>query len=156
MIYRNKEIGLVINIEDDLLSNIIDIGVLHYPNEFGGFLIGYYSFSQTQLNLTDTILPNKYKSTPYLFERDAVGIEDKLRNYFSENPQKYYVGEWHTHPDNLPIPSSTDINAINSIANHKDVSITNPVMLIIGYNETKIELGFYVQFKNKLYRYEQG
>lgn len=79
-----------------------------------------------------------------------------MRNYYSENPQKYYVGEWHTHPDNLPIPSSTDINAINSIANHKDVSITNPVMLIIGYNATKIELGFYVQFKNKLYRYEQG
>lgn len=154
MIYKNKEIGLIINVEDALLSNIIDIGIQHYPNEFGGFLIGNYSNNQTQLNITDTILPNKYKATPYLFERDTIGIEDKLKNYYNENPQKYYVGEWHTHPNNLPIPSGKDIRAINSILNHKDVSITNPVMLIIGCNEAKIELGFYVQFKNKLYRYE--
>jgi integrative and conjugative element protein (TIGR02256 family) len=152
--YKNKEIGLIINVENALLSNIIDIGIQHYPNEFGGFLIGHYSNNQTQLNITDTILPNKYKATPYLFERDTIGIEDKLRNYYNENPQKYYVGEWHTHPNNLPIPSGTDISAITSITNHEDVSISNPVMLIIGYNEVKIELGFYVQFKNKLYRYE--
>ncbi len=154
MTYKNKEIGLIINIEDALLSNIIDIGIQHYPNEFGGFLIGYYSNSQTQLNITDTILPNKYKATPYLFERDTMGIEDKLKNFYNQNPQKYYVGEWHTHPNNLPIPSNTDINAINSITNYKDVSIKNPVMLIIGNNKTKIELGFYVQFKNKVYKYE--
>jgi integrative and conjugative element protein (TIGR02256 family) len=154
LIYKNKEIGLVINVDDTLLSSIIDIGVKHYPNEFGGFLIGHYSTNQIQLNITDTILPNKYKATPYLFEIETIGIEDKLENYYSENPQKYYVGEWHTHPNNLPIPSNTDINAINAIANHKEVSIKNPVMLIIGYNKTKIELGFYVQFKNKLYRYE--
>jgi integrative and conjugative element protein (TIGR02256 family) len=154
LIYKSNEIGLIISVEDSLLSNIIDIGEQHYPNEFGGFLIGHYSNNQTQLNITDTILPNKYKATPYLFERDTGGIEDKLKNYYSQNPQKYYVGEWHTHPNNLPIPSSTDIKAINAIINHKDVSIKNPVMLIIGYNKTKIELGFYVQFKNKLYRYE--
>lgn len=154
MIYKNKEIGLIINVEDTLLSSIINIGLKHYPNEFGGFLIGYYSCNQTQLNITDTILPNKYKATQYLFERDTIGIEDKLKNYYSENPQKYYVGEWHTHPNNLPIPSSTDIKAINAITNHKEVSIKNPVMLIVGYNKTKMELGFYVQFKNKLYRYE--
>ncbi len=145
---------MIISVEDSLLSNIIDIGDQHCPNEFGGFLIGHYSNNQTQLNITDTILPNKYKATPYLFERDTIGIEDKLKNFYSQNPQKYYVGEWHTHPNNLPIPSSTDIKAINVIANHKDVSIKNPVMLIVGYNKTKIELGFYVQFKNKLYRYE--
>jgi [CysO sulfur-carrier protein]-S-L-cysteine hydrolase len=104
LIYKSNETGLIINVEDSLLSNIIDIGIKHYPNEFGCFLIGYYSTNQTQLNITDTILPNKYKATPYLFERDTIGIEDKLKNYYSQNPQKYYVGEWHTHPNNLPIP----------------------------------------------------
>ena len=89
-----------------------------------------------------------------MIERDTVGIDDKVKNYYNEYPRKYYVGEWHTHPNNLPIPSNTDIKAINAITNHKEVSIKNPVMLIIGYIKTKIELGFYVQFKNKLYRYE--
>ena len=47
-----------------------------------------------------------------------------------------------------------DIQAINDIINCKEVVILNPVLLIIGYNDVKVELGFYVKFKNKLYRYE--
>ena len=154
MIYTNKEIGLIISIDDSLLINLINTGIKHYPNEFGGFLIGHYFDNQKQLNITDTILPKKYNATPDLFERDTDGVEEKLRVFYSETPQKYYVGEWHTHPNNLPIPSSTDINAINNITNHKEVSIKSPVMLIIGYDKTRIVLGFYVQFKNKLYKYE--
>ena len=154
MIYRINELGLTMEIEDDLLSSLIDIGIKHYPNEFGGFLIGNYSETQTHVRITDTILPHKFNGTPYLFERDTIGIDDKLKQFYDEEPKKYYLGEWHTHPNNLPIPSSTDIKAINSIANYPDVSIKNPVMLIIGYNKTKVELGFYVQFKNKIYRYE--
>lgn len=146
--------GLTLEIDDDLLSSIIDIGKKHYPNEFGGFLIGYYSDEQKHLKITDTILPNKFKGTPYLFERDTVGIEVKLKQFYEERPEKYYIGEWHTHPNNLPVPSSTDIRAINAIVNHAEVSIKNPIMLIVGYNKTKVELGFYVQFKNKIYRYE--
>lgn len=152
--YKITELGLTLEIEDNLLSSLIDIGVKHYPNEFGGFLIGNYSEEQTHLRITDTILPNKFKGTPYLFERDTIGIDDKLKQFYDEEPKKYYLGEWHTHPNNLPIPSSTDINAINSIANNAGVSIKNPIMLIIGYNKIKVEIGFYVQFKNKLYRYE--
>jgi integrative and conjugative element protein (TIGR02256 family) len=152
--YRINELGLTLEIEDDLLCYLIDIGTKHYPNEFGGFLIGNYAEEQTHLRITDTILPYKFKGTPYLFERDTIGIDDKLKQFYDEEPKKYYLGEWHTHPNNLPIPSSTDVNAINSIANHPEVSIKNPVMLIIGYDKTKVELGFYVQFKNKIYRYE--
>jgi integrative and conjugative element protein (TIGR02256 family) len=152
--YRINELGLTLEIEDDLLCYLIDIGTKHYPNEFGGFLIGNYAEVQTHLRITDTILPYKFKGTPYLFERDTIGIDDKLKQFYDEEPKKYYLGEWHTHPNNLPIPSSTDVNAINSIANHPEVSIKNPVMLIIGYDKTKVELGFYVQFKNKIYRYE--
>lgn len=152
--YRIKELGLTLEIEDDLLSNLIDIGMKHYPNEFGGFLIGYYSESQTHLTITDTILPNNYKSTPYIFERDAIGVDSKLKQFYNEEPKKYYVGEWHTHPNNFAIPSTVDIKAINSIAIDPEVSIKNPTMLIIGYNKNNVELGFYIHFKNKIYRYE--
>jgi integrative and conjugative element protein (TIGR02256 family) len=145
---------LTLEIDDKLLASIIAVGKEHYPNEFGGFLIGNYSENQSHLNITDTILPNKYNGTPNLFERDTIGIDKQLKLFYDEDPKKYYLGEWHTHPNNAPKPSSTDIKAINSIANHPEVSIKNPIMLIIGYNKTEVELGFYVQFKNKLYKYE--
>jgi len=152
--YRIKELGLTLDIDGDLISNLVYIGKKHYPNEFGGFLIGYYSENQNHLRITDTILPNKYKGTPYMFERDAIGIECKLKQFYNQEPKKYYVGEWHTHPNNLAIPSTVDIKAVNSIANDPEVSIKNPALLIIGYTNNKIELGFYVHFKNKIYRYE--
>ena len=150
----NKEIKLSISIDETLLNNLTEIGKKHYPNEFGGFLIGYYSDDLKRLNITDTILPTQYKASKYLFERNTTGIKDILENHYEKIPKKYYVGEWHTHPDNLPVPSSTDIKAINEILKHKDTSIQNPILLIIGYNNHSVEYGFYVPLKNKLYKYE--
>jgi [CysO sulfur-carrier protein]-S-L-cysteine hydrolase len=154
LILKATEIGLSISIDESLLNELIDIGKKYYPKEFGGFLIGNYSDDFKQLNITNTILPKKYRSTKYLFQRDAIGIDEELKSFYNETPKKYYVGEWHTHPDNLPIPSSTDINAINTIVNYKEVTIQSPVFLIIGNNKTEVELGFYVTLKNKIYRYE--
>jgi proteasome lid subunit RPN8/RPN11 len=154
LILKVTEIGLSISIDENLINELIEIGKKHYPKEFGGFLVGNYVNDFKQLNITDTILPRKYKATKYLFQRDTVGIDGLLKSFYNETPKKYYVGEWHTHPDNLPILSNTDINAVNTINNYKEVAIQNPVFLIIGYSNTEVELGFYVSFKNKLYRYE--
>lgn len=145
---------LTLEISDLLLEQITDIGNKHRPNEFGGFLIGHYSEDLKRLLITDMILPEKYKATPYLFERDTRGIDERLRSFFKQDPKKYYVGEWHTHPNSLPIPSTTDRNAMQTIINHEDVSIKNPVLLIVGYVNHCVELGFYIASKNKLYRYE--
>ena len=155
MIYKNESTGLTLEISDLLLKEIIDVGIQHCPNEFGGFLIGFYSEDSKQLNITDIILPKKYKATPYLFERDTIGVNERLRRFFKGEPKKYYVGEWHTHPQNPPIPSSFDYNAMVAISNHKNVAIKNPLLLIVGYQNKLVELGFYVMFKNKLCRYEK-
>ena len=89
-----------------------------------------------------------------MFERETVGIKQDFKDFYEENPKKYYVGEWHTHPNNIAIPSITDIKAINSIRNDNGVAILNPVLLIIGYTDNHVEIGFYVLLKNKIYRYE--
>lgn len=154
MILRIAKIGLSIEADDELLNSLVENGKSHYPNEFGGFLVGYYSDDNRHLNITDTILPKSFKASKYSFERSTQGIEKKLGIYYKKIPQKFYVGEWHTHPDNTPIPSMTDISAINAIINNQNACLANPVLLIIGYSKTKVDFGFYVWFENKLYRYE--
>jgi len=151
---RLKDIALELQVEKRLIQELATIGKAHYPNEFGGFLIGYYSDDKKVLTITDTILPKKYKSTPSLFVRDNIGVKQHFRNFYKEHPKKYYVGEWHTHPHYKAVPSLTDINAIHSIRESEDVAILNPVLLIIGYNATEIEIGCYVLIKDKLYKYE--
>jgi integrative and conjugative element protein (TIGR02256 family) len=154
LILRIEKIGLSIEVHDDLLKNLIEISNMHYPNEFGGLLIGYYSEDNKHLNITDTILPKSFTASKYSFERSTRGLEKNLANYYNENPRKIYVGEWHTHPNNSPIPSSTDISAINTIINNPNACIANPVLLIIGYSKMHVDFGFYVWFDNKLFRYE--
>lgn len=154
MILRIEKIGLSIEVDDELLSNLVEKGKSHYPNEFGGFLVGYYSNDNSHLHVTDTVLPKNFKTSKYSFERSTKGIAKTLTSYYKEIPQKFYVGEWHTHPDNSPIPSMRDISAINAIINNQNACLANPVLLIIGYSKTKVDFGFYVWFENKLYRYE--
>ena len=60
MILTNNNIGLGINIEDKLINTLDEVGRSHYPKEFGGFLIGNYTNDGKLLNITNTILPNKY------------------------------------------------------------------------------------------------
>lgn len=151
----NKDTGLSLVIDDNLIDKLILLSNHHRPNEFGGFLVGYYSEDLKILSITDTILPIKYNSTRYLFVRETKGIKNQLQNFYREKISKYYVGEWHSHPDNLPIPSTTDLLAIKSIVNHPNVAINNPVFLIIGYTKNQPIFEFYIPFKNRLYKYEQ-
>ncbi len=150
---RIEKIGLSLAIDDELLNSLIEKGKSHYPNEFGGFLIGYYSDDNRCLHITDTILPKNFKASKCSFERTTKGVDKKLNKYYEETPKKFYIGEWHTHPNCSPVPSSTDISAINAIINSQNACLANPVLLIIGYSETQVDFGFYVYFENKLYKY---
>jgi len=154
LILRVEKIGLSLEADEALLNSLVENARSHYPNEFGGFLIGYYNDDCTHLHITDTILPTSFKASKYSFQRDNIGINDELINFYNQNLQKVYVGEWHTHPDNSSIPSVKDISAINKIAISHNSRLANPVLLIIGFLKNYLEYGFYVFFNDKLYKYE--
>lgn len=154
MNFVNSEIGLSIEILDGLIDTIRQAGLAHYPKEFGGILIGQYTQDKLTVSITDTILPSKYQSSPVSFDRGTEGFEEKLLALFAAEPSKIYVGEWHTHPNAAAYPSGTDIRALQQIVAADSVNINNPVMLIIGLTQTKMELGFYVYLNDKIYKYE--
>jgi integrative and conjugative element protein (TIGR02256 family) len=157
LILRTAEkIGLSLEVDDKLLNELVIIGKEHYPNEFGGFLVGNYRDDNRHLHITNMILPKSFMASKYSFERSTKGIKNELDKYYNETPKKFYVGEWHTHPDNRAIPSLTDISAINTIIKNHSACLVNPVLLIIGFPRTQVDLGFYVWFENKLYKYEQS
>jgi integrative and conjugative element protein (TIGR02256 family) len=151
---RNK--GLDIKFEDVFLTELSHLSLKKYPNEFGGFLIGYYNNNNKSLVITGSILPKKYKGTPNLFNRSSIGIEEQLKDLYEEAPKKYYVGEWHTHPNGSTQYSNTDLNAMIEISNCKTVRIKNPVLLILGINKAEIiDFSFYIYDDKKLLKYEK-
>ncbi|QCY70200.1 hypothetical protein FHG64_12735 [Antarcticibacterium flavum] len=146
--------GLRLIIPEALLSEMSQIGLEYYPNEFGGFLVGRYSDDLRILYITDFILPKKYIGLPSMFERSTDGLKEKLERLFVEKNQ-YYIGEWHTHPESSPQYSQTDLVAMKVIADHKKVNILNPVLLIISISKIKpIKHKFYIYKDNQLLAYE--
>jgi len=153
--YFCKNIGLNIEIQDMLLNELYAVGLNHYPKEFGGLLIGKYSDDLKTCIIETTILPVKYKSSRYSFERGKAGLKGKLTEFYNSEPRLIYVGEWHTHPDGLAIPSSKDKSAMKEIEDSSDVNITSPLLLIIGLNNGKYQAGFYIQHNKVMYEYEK-
>lgn len=154
MKFRNQEIGLSVEISDELIDRIREAGLKHYPNEFGGVFVGEYSKDKQTVNVSDIILPLAYKSSRVSFDRGIDGLKEKLLDYYNAEPSRIYVGEWHTHPNASPTPSWTDILAIRQIVTSENVNINNPIMLILGLTLIEAELAFYVYLNNKLYKYE--
>lgn len=138
-----------------LLNELYAVGLNHYPKEFGGLLIGKYSDDFKTCIIETTILPVKYKSSRYSFERGKNGLKAKLTEFYNSEPRLIYVGEWHTHPDSLAIPSSKDKTAMKEIEESSNVNITSPLLLIIGLNNGNYHARLYIQHNKVMYEYEK-
>lgn len=120
------------------MEKLSNYGIQQFPNEFGGFLMGYYSTDFKTLTITDTILPKIYQGSPCLFQRSSKGVDSLFEDYYKKEPRQYYIGEWHTHPNGSTHYSQIDRQAMMSIANCATVNITNPILLIISTNRSSI------------------
>lgn len=66
-------------------------------------------------------------------ERDAEKANLFItEDYEASEQTRTYIGEWHTHPENAPIPSSVDYHSIEN--NFYSASHTAPflIMIIVG------------------------
>ena len=149
-----NSVGLKIEVRQSFIDELYCLGLKHYPKEFGGLLIGYYSEDLKTCIIESSIVPKKFNSSRYFFERGKEGLKQKLTEAYNSTPRLIYIGEWHTHPDGVPSPSNADLNAMIEIAKSPDVSIENPILIILGVTKTEMKLGTYVYSKNKLLKYE--
>lgn len=151
---KNQHKNVTLIIEEKLLSSLGVLGVASFPNECGGLLVGYYSNDSMSLYITDHILPHKQKGSPASYERSSEGLEEKLHQIFSSK-KEHYIGEWHTHPECSSMYSQTDLNAMRQIANSIDVSIMNPILLILSISNNRIcEFSAYLYDNKELFKYE--
>lgn len=151
---KNSETGLQLIISEELVQRIADYAINKYPKEFGGLLLGRYINNNKIVLIEDIVLPTKYKSSRYYFERGSEGLREILERRYNGNPRLIYVGEWHSHPDSPAKPSSTDMNAMRELANDKNVLITNPVLMILEIRKRDYKVELYFFYDNKLLQYD--
>lgn len=153
MKFVNKETALELIIDDKLIQRIADYGADKYPNEFGGLLLGRYLNNHTTVSIEDTLLPKKYKSSRYFFERGSEGLRESLELHYNALPSLIYIGEWHTHPDSPARPSALDLKSMKELADDKNVLITNPILMIFEMRKRAHDIGLYFLHKDRLLRY---
>ena len=101
--------------------------------ETGGILVGIYSDGWTRAVVTDLVdAPTDSKGAERHFERGIAGVRDELIRFWEASPRRYYLGEWHSHPDGPPWPSDEDTASMRAIAKDPAASCPEPVLLLIG------------------------
>lgn len=101
-------------------------------HESGGILLGKI---YNDLIIIDNISePSKEdKSGRYYFYRDVKKAQNITEKAWKEsNGERIYLGEWHTHPEDIPTPSWDDKKLIKDMLKHSRMEIDFLLMVIIG------------------------
>lgn len=152
MMKSNNIIGLKIEYDDSLLEEIKEIGLIHYPNEIGGYLLGRYSNNKSKATIVKQIIALEYTNSPVSFKHIVNEETITLLTELFDKEDIHYIGEWHTHPNSDSRYSQTDFNALKKIAAG---NVQNPILLIVGFEKKGIkDYSFNVYFNKKIYKYE--
>ena len=81
-----------------------------FQKETGGILIGYYRSLCNSLLITD-MTQRKDLMERFRFIRRSTGHQEIMDELWeSSGYRKSYLGEWHTHNEKVPKPSTVDIS----------------------------------------------
>lgn len=129
------------------LDAMLQIAGKYHPHEVGTSLIGRYSEDGFDAYVIDVApLSSDSRGTARAFRRGVRGLRGFyawLRRHYQG--KRYYVGEWHSHPNALPVPSRIDdLNQAIISANVK-TNCPESILVIVGGDPfEEPNLGVYV------------
>ena len=102
--------------------------------ENGGILLGRVFGSY--IHITDVSAPGKGdKRKPFGFIRSIKNANKRIRREFKESSGRtIYLGEWHCHPEDNPIPSSQDMEMIREQFVNNELNEPFVLLFIIGWS----------------------
>lgn len=108
--------------------------------ESGGVLLGFRRADH--LHIVEATHPqSKDKRSRFSFDRlDSHHQKFAMRRWIESDETMDYLGEWHTHPQEQPTPSSVDIGAWRTICIEQ---LKPMIFLILGRSDSDwLGLGF--------------
>ncbi|QIG88513.1 hypothetical protein G6R40_02490 [Chryseobacterium sp. POL2] len=111
-------------------------------NESGGVLSGFY-LDEYSYRITDASVPTELdRSGKYFFNRAKGSAQSFISKLFKKSKgRKIYLGEWHTHPEDIPTPSYLDIRSIKKQIKTVNLNTSRIFLVIVGRKKTY--LGIY-------------
>ncbi len=101
-------------------------------NELCGVVTGA-QVGKNRFRISKVSPPCVLKNCPYNCELDAKqGNEFISQDFNKSGHTRFYIGEWHTHPENNPRPSKTDYDSIIKSFTSAQLNVPLLVMIIVG------------------------
>ena len=97
--------------------------------EAGGQL--FATFSGSSIEVSRATGPRKSdRRSPFGFKPNRGAERREIKKLFRVG--LHYVGDWHTHPQRIPVPSSTDVENITDMFRKSRHSLAGFLMIIVG------------------------
>lgn len=120
-------------------------------NEIGGVLAAE-QVGDGRFLVVDLSIQNDGTSSN--FERDPIQHREFIRRFHSRmghQPERFnYLGEWHSHPIYLAIPSEADIQQMQSLVEDEDQASTFLVLMVVKLAEDASLRGSVYGFRPQL------
>lgn len=133
MYWIGKENNLHVSMPELVWNEMVQLCVSSYPDECGGILIGEYNKNLKQAKIKKIMASKNSTGGRMNFLREAKETNNFLKKlwHFALGT-KYFVGEWHSHPNGTGSPSSLDDDSMYQVAKTEKCSCRRPVLIILN------------------------
>lgn len=131
--------GTIVDIEDEVLTTFQSFEQQQmWSKEAGGVLIGKKLMDEEHYVLSAVSTPTKQdKRTRFSFTRSKQSAQQYIDKHWIESGGiENYIGEWHTHPEINPLPSSVDKSLIRQVVSDKSSPFSKVLLVIVGQKGT--------------------
>lgn len=130
--------GFAVSIPYEEWERMVNIARAWQPLETGGVLVGRYSRDKRWAQVARVYGPGQQSTHGRLyFERAARALNRLLAHLWRRfGGNRYYLGEWHSHPSASAQPSISDQQTMFKIARRTEAHCPEPLLVIVGGNLT--------------------
>lgn len=117
--------------------------------EAGGQLFGHANEQEIRV----AIATGPYRRDErgrYHYRSNVTSAQKVIENFAQDG--LLYLGEWHTHAEDFPAASASDIDAMNKLLTHSKLNINGLLMLIVG--RSTLLPGYYITLLNNSRSYK--
>lgn len=98
--------------------------------ETGGILLGHDNNGKVRITVAGAPGPSAVRE-PMRFLRD-LDFSQRLADRAWRTDQSQWLGEWHSHPTSVPVPSSVDLGSYAKHLSDAELSFGRFISIIVG------------------------
>lgn len=100
-----------------------------WSTEAGGQLFADIANGVIRIGVATGPRPTDFRA-PFLYFPDKKAERAEIASFYQRGA--HFVGDWHTHPQDIPKPSSLDLRTVRSTVERSKLQLGGVILVIVG------------------------